>query len=126
MDFRAPLERGSNGLGFEFHRSAAGTAGAPGRILNGKTAVNHLIRSALLTFSALCLISPGAAHASEPYQKTPDGIVVYPAAGPAKRVRLQVMSDRVIRVTAVPTQALDLPKSLMVTATPTGNVPFTV
>jgi alpha-D-xyloside xylohydrolase len=88
--------------------------------------VNHFIRSALLTFSALCLLALGAAHADEPYLKTPDGVVVDPVAGPAKRVRLQVMSDRVIRVTSVPTPALNLPKSLMVTATPAPNVPFTV
>jgi alpha-D-xyloside xylohydrolase len=45
-------------------------------------------------------------------------VVVTPASGPAKKVRLQVMSDRVIHVTATPTDSLDTPASLMVTAAP--------
>ena len=36
------------------------------------------------------------------------------------------MSDRIIRVTAVSKQTLDVPESLMVTATPKNDVPFTV
>ena len=51
-------------------------------------------------------------------------MVVTPAAGPAKKVRLQVMSDRIIHVTATPTDSLDTPPSLMVVAKPGGA--FTV
>ncbi len=49
--------------------------------------------------------------------KDADGIVVTPRSGPAKRVRLQALSDRIIRVTAVPTESLALPASLIVDAT---------
>jgi alpha-D-xyloside xylohydrolase len=86
--------------------------------------VNDSCRSALLALSALCLVIFGRARAGEPYQKSPDGIVVEPGGGAARRVRLQVMSDRIIRVTAVPAQTVAPPGSLMVTATPPGNVPF--
>ena len=52
------------------------------------------------------------------YERTSDGVVVTPASGPAKLVRLQVMSDRIVRVTAVPTASLTVPQSLMVVAAP--------
>ncbi len=54
------------------------------------------------------------------------GVVVTPAAGDAKRVRLEVRSDRIIRVTAVADENLQLPASLMVlpaaNASPSFNV----
>jgi alpha-D-xyloside xylohydrolase len=52
------------------------------------------------------------------FEKTADGVIVTPASGPAKKVRLQVMSDRIIHVTATPTDSLDTPASLMVRAQP--------
>jgi alpha-D-xyloside xylohydrolase len=70
-----------------------------------------------LILLALALATPGAAFA-QTWRAEPTGVVVTPASGSAKRVRLQVMSDRIIRVTATPTDSLDLPKSLMVTASP--------
>ncbi len=42
------------------------------------------------------------------------GVVVTPAAGNAKRVRLEVRSNRIVRVTAVADENLELPASLMV------------
>jgi len=75
---------------------------------------------------AVCFLALAGAYAAEPYQQTADGVVLQPATGPAKRVRLQVMSDRIVRVTAVPTGSLDLPGSLMVTARPAPNATFTV
>jgi len=42
------------------------------------------------------------------------GVVVTPAAGDARRVRLEVRSDRIVRVTAVADENLELPASLMV------------
>jgi alpha-D-xyloside xylohydrolase len=65
------------------------------------------------------------------YERIDSGIVVSPAGGPAKRVRLQVMSDRIVRVTAAPQETLpgetlNVPASLMVTATPSNDVEFTV
>ena len=52
------------------------------------------------------------------YQRTESGIVVTPAEGPEKAVRLQVYGDELIRVTAAPTVDLNLPPSLMVVAKP--------
>lgn len=69
-----------------------------------------------------------AACAKQPdnFQQTADGVIVTPTAGPAKRVRLQVMSDRIVRVTAVPTESLQLPDSLAVTASPAAGAAFSV
>jgi alpha-D-xyloside xylohydrolase len=74
----------------------------------------------------VCLLALAGAYADETYHRTADGVVLQPANGPAKRVRLQVMSDRIVRVTAVPTESLDLPASLMVTARPSAGVTFKV
>ena len=87
-------------------------------------AVNDSLRYVLFTFSCLFFFSIAAAH--EPYQQSSDGITVEPSQGPAKRVRLQLISDRIVRVTAEPAGADGVPKSLAVTATPPGDVPFTV
>lgn len=59
-------------------------------------------------------------------QKTADGLIVTLKSGPAKKVRLQVMSDKVIRVTAVPHENLDVHKSLMVIAKPMGGAGFSI
>ncbi len=60
-----------------------------------------------------------AVHAaSQALERTSNGVIVRPTSGPAKRVRLQVMSDRIIRVSALPTESLELPASLMVKAAP--------
>jgi alpha-D-xyloside xylohydrolase len=86
--------------------------------------LTDFIRRTLL--SAVCLLALAGADAGEPYRRTADGVILEPAAGPAKRVRLQVMSERIVRVTAVPTESLDLPSSLMVTAAPQRDVPFSL
>jgi alpha-D-xyloside xylohydrolase len=60
------------------------------------------------------------------FEQTADGLIVTPEQGPAKKVRLQIMSDKIIRVTAVPHDRLDtLPTSLMVTTWP-ETVKFSV
>lgn len=59
-------------------------------------------------------------------EKTGSGLIVTPDKGPAKKVRLQVMSDKVIHVTAAPQGNLDIPESLMVTAKPAGDGKFSV
>ncbi|MDG2529114.1 TIM-barrel domain-containing protein [Caulobacter endophyticus] len=75
---------------------------------------------------ALALLATTSAFALDGgFEKTADGVVVTPASGPAKKVRLQVMGERIIHVTASPTDTFDAPPSLMVTAKPvTGG--FTV
>jgi alpha-D-xyloside xylohydrolase len=71
-----------------------------------------------LAFALALTASTSALALEAGFEKTADGVVVTPASGPAKKVRLQVMSDRVIHVTATPTDSLDTPASLMVTAAP--------
>lgn len=71
-----------------------------------------------LAIAALLLGTSSAAIAQGSYRRTDTGIVVMPASGPERVVRLQVYGDRIIRVTAAPTAELDLPASYMVTAAP--------
>ena len=47
-------------------------------------------------------------------------VVVSPTSGPARKVRLTVLSPKVIRVTAFPTESLQLPPSLMSVAKANG------
>lgn len=75
-----------------------------------------------VSFIALCL---GAASAlGGTFEKTTTGIVVHPDAGPAKEVRLEVMSPSIIHVLAVDDAARQQVPSLMTVAKPTG--PFKV
>ncbi len=55
------------------------------------------------------------------WQRTDTGVVVSPLKGEARKVRLVVMTDSIVRVTAVPGESLDLPKSLMVGAAPAAT-----
>ncbi len=76
--------------------------------------------------AAMTVAVAGCAKKLDNFEKTGDGVIVTPASGPAKRVRLQVMSDRVVRVTAVPAESLELPESLAVIAKAAGDVKFDV
>src|SRR5579863_4807809 len=60
------------------------------------------------------------------YVRIADGVVVTPAAGVAKKVRLEVVSPTIIHVTAFPGDALSLPASLMAVRTGSSDVAFTV
>jgi alpha-D-xyloside xylohydrolase len=76
---------------------------------------------AMLTAAAVSTgLAASPAAAQNRVIKTPDGVIVTPMDGPARRVRLQVMGERIIHVTAVPGQSLDTPQSLMVIAHPIG------
>ncbi|HVF18218.1 MAG TPA: hypothetical protein VNA21_14955, partial [Steroidobacteraceae bacterium] len=89
--------------------------------------VRNSMPKRVLALSACMLFMSGCGdEASERIAKSADGIVVTPESGVAKRVRLQVISDRIIRVTAAPTENLDVPQSLMVTATPAATATFRV
>ncbi|TWB30205.1 TIM-barrel domain-containing protein [Nitrospirillum viridazoti] len=55
---------------------------------------------------------------SPPFQQTADGVVVTVTSAAVKKVRLQVINDRIVHVTAVPGDSLDLPASLMAVAKP--------
>jgi alpha-D-xyloside xylohydrolase len=54
----------------------------------------------------------------------PGGVSVKPSDGTAKVVRLEVLSPKVIRVTAFPTESTELPQSLMAVRQADANVPF--
>src|SRR5687767_15811737 len=54
------------------------------------------------------------------------GIVVTPANGATRRVRLEVRTERIVRVTSVTDANLDLSKSLMVVESPVKPVSFKV
>jgi len=60
------------------------------------------------------------------YAKTSMDVVVTPAAGPAKKVRLTILTPKIIRVTAFPTESVGLPPSLMAVGKSDGTVPFDV
>ncbi|UQV17653.1 DUF4968 domain-containing protein [Brevundimonas albigilva] len=60
------------------------------------------------------------------FQRIPAGVVVTPAEGAARRVRLEVYGPETIRVTATEDADLNLPASLMVTAQPSTTTPFEV
>jgi alpha-D-xyloside xylohydrolase len=75
-----------------------------------------LFRRLPLLLAALTLAVPAAAQTR--WRQTPDGVLVTPAEGPARAVRLQVMGDRIIHVVAAPDAEATPPKSLMVVAKP--------
>ena len=60
------------------------------------------------------------------FTQNEQGVIVTPVSGDAKRVRLEVLADRRVRVTAVPDENLELPPSLMVTETRGAAVSFKV
>jgi alpha-D-xyloside xylohydrolase len=74
-------------------------------------------------FPLLALASFGCG-AAVAYQRQADGIVVTPRTGPVRRVRLQLFSDRIVRVSALPVEELALPESLAVTSKAPGDVAF--
>lgn len=73
----------------------------------------------------LLLATSSAALAAGSFRRIDTGILVTPASGPEKSVRLQVYGDRIIRITAAPTDTPELPKSYMVIAEP-EPAPFAV
>lgn len=59
-------------------------------------------------------------------EKTADGVVLTLAEGQVKKVRLQVINEKIIRVTALPgTDFNVVPESIQVVAKPAANVQFT-
>ncbi|MBC7949320.1 MAG: DUF5110 domain-containing protein [Chitinophagaceae bacterium] len=87
------------------------------------TALPKVLVSLLLA----CLLFIDHARAQSParYSKTSDGIIVYPPAGmegQPRAIRLQVISDKIIRVSASPENAFPVVKSLVIvppTSSPT-------
>ncbi|HEU4601805.1 MAG TPA: TIM-barrel domain-containing protein [Steroidobacteraceae bacterium] len=83
--------------------------------------------SSALLFCILASVVVEAAAATSAYIETNSGIVVAPQSGPAKRVRLEVIADRIIHVTSAPSADLEnLPASLMTIAKPEAKKSFAV
>ncbi|HEX4861254.1 MAG TPA: TIM-barrel domain-containing protein, partial [Rhizomicrobium sp.] len=79
--------------------------------------------------AALLLLASSSAMEAEDrvsWRRIDDGVIVIPSEGAARTVRLLVVSDRIIRVTASPTAGIDTPKSLMIAAAPEAAVKFQV
>jgi alpha-D-xyloside xylohydrolase len=79
---------------------------------------------------AVCIVSlvAGCGDDAEErnYSESTDGVVVTPKSGAAKQVRLQVISDRIVRVTATPQESINVPSSLMVIAKPAAPGAFAI
>src|SRR6188474_3055783 len=75
---------------------------------------------------AALLVACGSKAPEGSFVQSESGVVVTPASGNAKRVRLEVRSDRIVRVTAVADENLELPASLIVVGTRPAAVPFKV
>jgi alpha-D-xyloside xylohydrolase len=72
----------------------------------------------------VALLASGCAKTPEgSFVQDETGVVVTPAAGDAKRVRLELRSDRIVHVTALADEKAELPASLMVI--PANNPPPT-
>ena len=67
----------------------------------------------LLALPVAMALAGGGAHAATSWERVDDGLVVRPSADGAADVRLQVVSDRIIRVTADPDGDFQRSKSLM-------------
>jgi alpha-D-xyloside xylohydrolase len=77
----------------------------------------------------LCVVVLAGCAAEAPegsFVQSETGVVVTPAEGESRRVRLEVRTDRIIRVTSVNDKNLDVPESLMVIASNASPPPFKV
>src|SRR5215203_1982964 len=77
----------------------------------------------------MCVLVLAGCAAEAPegsFVQNESGIIVTPAAGGSRRVRLEVRTDRIVRVTSVTDGNLDLPKSLMVVEAASKPVTFKV
>ena len=72
------------------------------------------------------LVACGSKTPEGSFVQSESGVVVTPASGSAKRVRLEIRSDRIVRVTAVAVEDLELPASLVVDGSKPAAVPFKV
>ncbi|MBN1377828.1 MAG: DUF5110 domain-containing protein [Gammaproteobacteria bacterium] len=86
---------------------------------------NHLWKAIIPVFALIFLVT-GCDKGNDAVTTTSDSVVFTPEEGQAKKIRLQVISDKIIRVTAVPHSNLFTPKSLMVNAAPDSNTEFSV
>lgn len=81
-------------------------------------------RAALLIAAAALCLATACSKAPERFQATTDGVLVHPQGGPAPVLRLRLIEDDIVRVTAWPTQDTELPESLMTLRSEGGSAPF--
>lgn len=75
----------------------------------------QLYPNPFVRFTPLFLFCFAVASCSKPrYEKLEDGILFHPAIGESKQVKLQVISDKIIRVVASPTDTFSKEQSLVV------------
>ena len=70
-----------------------------------------------ILIKCMCVVVLAGCAAEAPegsFVQSDTGLVVTPAQADSRRVRLEVRTDRIVRVTSVNDKNLDLPKSLMV------------
>jgi len=83
--------------------------------------LRKVIGCCLVVLIASCSRDVKPAGEATHFAKTNAEVVVTPTGGPARKVRLTVLSPKVIRVTAFPTESVQLPPSLMVVAKSDGT-----
>src|SRR5690348_11526432 len=90
--------------------------------------MNYLLRLILVTL----IVSPVAAYGTHSpvdpsFSKTSDGVIIYPdesLAGNARAIRLQVISDHIIRVLASPQKEFPVQNSLVILKKENPAAPF--
>ena len=85
-----------------------------------------MLRLSFIGAALLACTVANVVQATSRYEQTSDGVIVMPETGNTKRLRLQVMSERIIHVTALPDANARPATSLMVNATPDKGVKFEV
>src|SRR4051812_27463413 len=126
----APLERRPDRLWVQFHRQARAAEGDDGHLSlrlasrDRTTKEFEDVKHWFLGAAAAIALAPGLA-AAQSVERVPNGVLVTPAEGAAKRVRVLVYGDDSFRVTASPAEDLNLPTSLMVVAKPHGDYTVT-
>lgn len=106
------------------------------------TSANQWIKACVLGVASVALLQACSKHSEETtaakpaseqvqaqasYEKTANGVVLSLTQGAVKKVRLQVMSDSIIRVTALPGDDFGvIPKSIQVVAEPDSGAAFDV
>ena len=73
---------------------------------------------------AALLVACGSKTPEGSFVQDENGVIVTPATGSARRVRLELRSDHIVHVTAVADENLALPASLIVTGARPAAVPF--
>src|SRR5690606_38267478 len=102
----------------------------------------HIIRGSIIGLASVALLQACSRNNNETpsttstvaeliqplaqVERTADGVVRTLPEGPAKKVRLQVMADNIILVTAIPGDSFSvIPPSIPVAAQPTTTLIFT-